>query len=165
MYTSLFPYRKIINCPWWSVSICEYNIFNCSLLSICIWHRSFFCGWRVPGFQKLILYTKCAYVCVCPPPRLVIISGVMWRDIDLIWLVKQVLQLLYGSYSSSGGSGSSEVRYKPHQFPCSAFTKNTIQQLIQLNMWPDLRKAGFQAHNSKTHFSPSNNSRTCWLTI
>ena len=32
-------------------------------------------------------------------------------------------------------------------------------------MWPDLRKAGFHAHNSKTHFSPSNNSCTRWLTI
>ena len=25
-------------------------------------------------------------------------------------------------------------------------------------MWPDLRKAGFHAHNNKTHFSPSNDS-------
>ena len=33
------------------------------------------------------------------------------------------------------------------------------------NMWPDLRKAAFYAYNSKTHFSPSNNSCTCWLTI
>ena len=32
-------------------------------------------------------------------------------------------------------------------------------------MWPDLRKAGFHAHNSKTHFLPSNNSCTRWLTI
>ena len=26
-------------------------------------------------------------------------SGMMWRDMDLIRLVKQVLQLLYGHYS------------------------------------------------------------------
>ena len=32
-------------------------------------------------------------------------------------------------------------------------------------MWSDLRKAGFHAHNSKIHFSPSNDSCTCWLTI
>ena len=38
-------------------------------------------------------------VCVCPRPRLLITSGVMWCDIDLIWLVKQVLQLLYGDCS------------------------------------------------------------------
>ena len=36
-------------------------------------------------------------LCVCPPPRLLITSGVMWRDMDLIRLVKQVLQLLYGN--------------------------------------------------------------------
>ena len=36
----------------------------------------------------------CVCVCVCPCPRLLITSGVMWRDMDLIRLVKQVLQLL-----------------------------------------------------------------------
>ena len=40
-----------------------------------------------------------ACVCVCPRPRLLITSGVMWRDIDLIWLVKQILQLLYDDCS------------------------------------------------------------------
>ena len=37
----------------------------------------------------------CVCVCVCPRQRLLITSGVMWRDMDLIPLVKQVLQLLY----------------------------------------------------------------------
>ena len=36
---------------------------------------------------------------VCPRPRLLITSGVMWRDINLLRLVKQVLQLLHGNYS------------------------------------------------------------------
>ena len=38
-------------------------------------------------------------VCVCPPPRLLITSGVICRDMDLIRLVKQVLSLLYGNCS------------------------------------------------------------------
>ena len=33
----------------------------------------------------------CVFVCVCPPPRLLITSGVMWRDMDPMRLVKQVL--------------------------------------------------------------------------
>ena len=37
--------------------------------------------------------------------------------------------------------------------------------IVHLYMWPDLRQAGFHAHNSKTHFSPSNNSCTRWLAI
>ena len=41
----------------------------------------------------------CMRVCVCLPPRLLITSGVMWRDMDLMRLVKQVLQLLYGNCS------------------------------------------------------------------
>ena len=41
--------------------------------------------------------------------------------------------------------------------------RNDIYQ--NYKMWPDLRKAGFHAHNNKTHFSPSNDSCTCWLTI
>ena len=55
---------------------------------------------RTPGFLKLFL-CGCAHVCVCvsPPPRLLITSGMMWRDMDSIRLVKQVLQLLYGNCS------------------------------------------------------------------
>ena len=34
----------------------------------------------------------CMYVCVCSPPMLFIINDVMWHDMDLICLVKQVLQ-------------------------------------------------------------------------
>ena len=48
----------------------------------------------MPGFLQLFLCGR-LYVClcVCPPPRLLITSGVIWRDIDSIRLVKQVLQL------------------------------------------------------------------------
>ena len=47
----------------------------------------------------IVSMRACVRVCVCPRLRLSITSGVMWRDIDLIWLVKQVLQLLYGNCS------------------------------------------------------------------
>ena len=33
-------------------------------------------------------------VCVCPRLRLLMTSGMMWHDVELIGLVKQVLQLL-----------------------------------------------------------------------
>ena len=36
----------------------------------------------------------CVCLCECPPPRLLITSGVLWHDIDPIWLVKQDLQLV-----------------------------------------------------------------------
>jgi len=38
-------------------------------------------------------YTGCLYacVCVCPPPRLLITSGKIWCDVELLWLVKQVV--------------------------------------------------------------------------
>ena len=54
-------------------------------------------GARRPGagrawFLKMILCGSS--VCVCPPPRLLITSGVMWGDMDSIRLVKQVLQLV-----------------------------------------------------------------------
>ena len=41
----------------------------------------------VPGFLVLFL-CGCMRVCVCPPPRLLITSSVMWCDIDPIRLVK-----------------------------------------------------------------------------
>ena len=30
----------------------------------------------------------CACLCVCPPPRLLITSGLTWLNIDFIWLTK-----------------------------------------------------------------------------
>ena len=50
----------------------------------------FCCGRRTPGFLKLILCGSsicvCVYVCVClrvcPPPRLLITSGMMWTPYD-----------------------------------------------------------------------------------
>ena len=42
----------------------------------------------------------------------------------------------------------------PFNLRCESVTYN--------NMWPDLRKASFYVHNSKTHF---HNSCTCWQTI
>ena len=41
----------------------------------------------------------CACVCVCLRPRLLITSGMICRDVNLIQLVEQVLQLLYGNYN------------------------------------------------------------------
>ena len=48
---------------------------------------------------RIVCMRACVCVCVCPRPRLLITSGVMWHDIDLIRLVKQVPQLLYGDCS------------------------------------------------------------------
>ena len=39
------------------------------------------------------------YMYVSAPEAINITSDVMWSDIDPVWLVKQVLQLLYGSCS------------------------------------------------------------------
>ena len=40
---------------------------------------------------RIVCMCVCLRVCVCPPPRLLITSGVMWCDIDSRRLVKQVL--------------------------------------------------------------------------
>ena len=39
----------------------------------------------------------CVCMCVCPHQRLLITSDMTWHDMDLIRLVKNVLQLLYGN--------------------------------------------------------------------
>ena len=63
-------------------------------------------GWRAPGFLKLFLcgclfvnVFMCVFVCVSAPKAIIITSGMMWRDMDLIRLVKLVLKLLYGDCS------------------------------------------------------------------
>ena len=53
-------------------------------------------GLHVPGFLKLFLCGRlyaCLCLYVCPAPRLLITSVVMWRDMDPIQLVKQVLHM------------------------------------------------------------------------
>ena len=49
---------------------------------------------RAPGFLKLLWFAR-RYVCmfVCPPPRPLITSCVIWCDIGRVRLVKQVLWL------------------------------------------------------------------------
>ena len=49
---------------------------------------------RAPGFLKLLWFARrYVCVCVCPPPRPLITSGVIWCDIGRERLVKQVLRL------------------------------------------------------------------------
>ena len=43
--------------------------------------------------------------------------------------------------------------------------KCVYKKIIIVHMWPEMRKTGFHTHSSKTHFSPSNDSCTHWLTI
>ena len=54
-------------------------------------------GQHAPGFLELLLFVNaCIHVCVCPPPRLLITSGVMC-DIDPYdWLKK-----FYGFYMAA----------------------------------------------------------------
>ena len=47
---------------------------------------------RKPGFLKLLWFAR-RYVCMCPPPRPLITSSVIWYDIDCVRLVKQVVWL------------------------------------------------------------------------
>ena len=47
------------------------------------------CAW----FLEIALVRASVCVCVCPPPRPLITSGVIWCDIGRVQLVKQVLRL------------------------------------------------------------------------
>ena len=51
-------------------------------------------------FLEIALVRTSVCVSVCPPPRPLITSGVIWCDIDHVRLVKQVLRLLITSYGT-----------------------------------------------------------------
>ena len=48
------------------------------------------CTWFLKIYPMRIV-SMCVCLRGCPPPRLLITSGVMWHDMDSIQLVKQVL--------------------------------------------------------------------------
>ena len=60
------------------------------------------CTWFLEIAIALIHMLVCVSDClsVCPPPRLLITSGMIWCDINHVWLVKQVLWLfpLFSSF-------------------------------------------------------------------
>ena len=58
------------------------------------------CAWflKIDPVRIISMHVRVC-VCVYPRPRLLIISGMMWHDMNLIQLVKQVLQLFYGNDS------------------------------------------------------------------
>ena len=65
------------------------NQAHASLWPACTWFL------KIDPVQIIGMHVRvCAFV--CPSLRLLITSGVMWHDMNLIRLVKQVLQLLYG---------------------------------------------------------------------
>ena len=51
--------------------------------------------WFTCQFMSLCV---CVCVCVCSPLKVLIASGMMWCDIDHVWLVKQVLQTAFSCF-------------------------------------------------------------------
>ena len=58
------------------------------------------CAW----FLKIALVRASVCVSVCPPPRVLITSGVIWCDIGRMQLVKQVSQLFHDIMNHDSGS-------------------------------------------------------------
>ena len=59
------------------------------------------CDWDT-WFLKIVYVQKSVSVCLCPPRRLLITSGVIWHAIKPRWLVKQFLLVLYSSFNQYG---------------------------------------------------------------
>ena len=84
--------------------------FNYSFLNQVRTGRRPVCAWflQIISVQTSVYVFVCVcvcaflHVCVCvfPLPRVLITSDVVWRGMDPIRLVKQILQLLYGNFKS-----------------------------------------------------------------
>ena len=74
-----------------SVSVCWMCTCVCVLVCVSVCEHAYI----------YVCVCVCVYVCV-RAPRLLITSGMMWYDMDPIWLVKLVPQLFYGNFSQCG---------------------------------------------------------------
>ena len=74
-------HMKLISKQWNTIIfddncfIIVYRSFN----KACTSHRPA-CAWFLRIFSVWISMCVCVFVCVCPPQRLLITSGMMWRD-------------------------------------------------------------------------------------
>ena len=90
-------------CVCVSLCVCVYMymcVSVCVSVCVCVLCVLYLCVcvcMRVSSTVCVVSVLLCA--CMCPPLSLLITSGMMWYDMYPIWLVKQVLQLLYGNCS------------------------------------------------------------------
>ena len=114
----MFP-KSTINayCHVSSLSLAIHRSFN----QVCASHRPVSTWFLEVAF---VLMSVCVYMCVCPPPRSLITSGMIWCDIDPVGLIKQVLwifpifQLIYmtlDTYKMDGHDLSNAAR---HELSC-----------------------------------------------
>ena len=68
------------------------NQARTGLQLVCAWFFKIDPVW-ISGICLCVHVCECVCVCVCPHPRLLITSGVMWCDMDLMWLVKKIKKL------------------------------------------------------------------------
>ena len=105
---------------------------------------------------------------LCTDSQTTSYSDFMFRLLYVCGPLQPPLQLLSGMYNVRLYFTMYWFKLQTPRFMTFMFEQMWLDlgKLIQItHLWPDLRKAGFHAHNSKTHFSPSNNSCTRWLTI
>ena len=84
----LFTYVSNVAVDTTRLTYCYYFIPTTFLNQACTGHLPVH-AW----FLEIALVHTSEYLCVCPPPRPLITSGMIWCDIDSVWLVKQVLRL------------------------------------------------------------------------
>ena len=118
------PGLKIL-VPWLTVKYTCCKKFGYMVLTFMVFQK-LSC---MSSFFKLILCGTCAYVCLCVcvcvfvslTLRLLITSDVSRCNMNVIWLVKQILQLLCGSYRAAAWIGYYQlfpdiIRYFPYSF-------------------------------------------------
>ena len=89
----MFIFAMCSSLLWPAYLLPHYDLHVTNVRDVISWYIFISWIWGPIICDMKVFVIHITRLCVSPPPRALIISGVIWCNIDHVWLVKQVLWL------------------------------------------------------------------------